>query len=228
MFAQRTCGGSAGAPRITHLRRGAHGMLGAQQDAGLTAVRRASEQGVRVAQPSRRLVLTAAAAGSLTIAGCKGITALGPVPKLGLDVVTLEHAINAEELMVARYRSAVTALAAEIGPGAVSAKGRSARAKAEVEAILTEHEAHLERLKARLVLPQRLATARPRPSPTPSPLPSGRHAILAALTAAETTASERLIRWLNDAPPALAQLMASIAASEAAHVVLLGHPGGRQ
>ncbi len=67
-----------------------------------------------VAEPSRRLVL-AAAVGSLTvagsIAGCKGITALGPVPKPGRDVVALEHAIKAEELMVARYRSAVTALA---------------------------------------------------------------------------------------------------------------------
>lgn len=181
-----------------------------------------------MAQPSRRLVLTAAAAGSLTIAGCKGITALGPVPKLGHDVVTLEHAIDAEELMVARYRSAVTALAAENGPGAASATSKSARAQAEVEGILTEHEAHLERLSARLVLPPRLATARPRPSPAPPPLPSGRHAILAELTAAETTASDRLIRWLADAPPALAQLMASIAASEAAHVVLLGHPGGHR
>jgi hypothetical protein len=187
-----------------------------------------ANRGARVVQPSRRLVLTAAAAGSLTIAGCKGITALGPIPKPGRDVVTLEHAIDAEELMVARYRSAVAALEAEIGPAAASATGKSARAKAEVEGILAEHEAHLKRLKARLVLPPRLATARPRPSPTPPPLPSGRHAILAELTAAETTASDRLIRWLTDVPPALAQLMASIAASEAAHVVLLGHPGSHR
>jgi len=179
-----------------------------------------------VAQPSRRLVLAAAAAGSLTVAGCKGITALGPVPKPGRDVVRLEHAIDAEEMMVARYRSAVTALAAEIGPA--GGTGKSARAKAEVERILAEHEAHLEQLKSRLVLPPRLATAKPRPRPSPHPLPSGRHAILAHLAAAETTASDRLIRWLADAPPALAQLMASISASEAAHVVLLGHPGGQR
>ncbi len=119
-----------------------------------------------VAEPSRRLVL-AAAVGSLTvagsIAGCQGITALGPVPKPGRDVVTLQHAIEAEELMVARYRSAVTALAS----------GTSARAHAAVAAILTEHEAHLEQLKSRLVLPPRLATAKPKPSPTPPPLPSG-------------------------------------------------------
>ena len=180
-----------------------------------------------VAQPSRRVLLAAAAGGSLTLAGCKGITALGPVPKPGRDVVTLEHAIDAEEKMVARYRSAVTALAAG-APGSAAVGSKAARAKAEVEGILAEHEAHLTRLKSRLVLPPRLATAKPRPSPTPPPLPSGRHAILASLAAAETAASDQLIGWLADVPPALAQLMASIAASEAAHVVLLGHPGGRR
>jgi hypothetical protein len=204
-------------------------MLVAAIVAGRKRIRRASERGVRVVtQPSRRLVLAAAAAGSLTVAGCKGITALGPVPKPDRDVVTLEHAINAEDMMVARYRSAVTALAAEVGPAPATGAGKSARAKTEVEGILAEHEAHLAQLRSRLVLPPRLATAKPRPSPTPPPPPSGRHAILASLAAAETMASDRLIRWLAGAPPALAQLMASIAASEAAHVVLLSHPGSQR
>jgi hypothetical protein len=137
--------------------------------------------------------------------------------------VTLEHAIAAEEMMVARYRSALTALAAAgAGPAPTN---RATGAKAAVSAIMTEHEAHLDQLRSRLVLPPRLATAKPKPGPTPPPLPAGRHAILAGLAAAETSASDRLIGWLNDVPPALAQLMASIAASEAAHVVLLGHPG---
>lgn len=179
-----------------------------------------------MAEPSRRLVLAAAAAGSLTIAGCKGITALGPVPKPGPDVVTLEHAIAAEELMVARYRSAVKALAAAGSGSGTAGASKAVRAKAAVSAILTEHEAHLDQLRSRLVLPPRLATAKPRPSPVPPPLPAGRHAILARLAGAETSASDRLIGWLADVPPPLAQLMASIAASEAAHVVVLGHPGG--
>lgn len=187
-----------------------------------------------VAEPSRRLVLAASAAGSLTIAGCKGITALGPVPRPGRDVGTLERAIAAEELMVARYRAAAAALAATgtgtagTGTAGTGTAGTSsaARAKAAVSAILTEHEAHLEQLRSRLLLPPRLATAKPKPSPVPPPLPAGRHAILVGLAAAETSASDRLIGWLSDVPPALAQLMASIAASEAAHVVLLGHPGG--
>jgi hypothetical protein len=177
-----------------------------------------------VAEPSRRVVLAAAAAGSLALAGCKGITALGPVPKPGRDVVTLEHAIAAEELMMARYQAAVTALTA--APGSAAASGKTATAKAAVTAILAEHEAHLAQLRSRLVLPPRLRTAKPKPSQAPPPLPAGRHAILAGLASAESAGSDRLIGWLTDAPPALAQLMASIAASEAAHVVILGHPGG--
>lgn len=177
-----------------------------------------------MAEPSRRLVLAAVAAGSLGLAGCKGITALGHVPKPGRDVVTLEHAIAAEELMVARYQAAVTALSA--GAAGQASAGKTARAKAAVGTILAEHEAHLAHLRDRLVLPPRLKTAKPKPSPAAPPLPAGRHAILADLAAAESAASDRLIGWLADAPPSLAQLMASVAASEAAHAVILGHPGG--
>jgi len=89
--------------------------------------------------------------------------------------------------------------------------------------VLAEHREHLAQLRARLVLPPRLATASPRPGPTPPPTPAGRHRILAELAAAEAVASDRLVGKLPDVPPALAQLMASIAASEAAHVVLLGY-----
>jgi hypothetical protein len=168
-------------------------------------------------------VLAAAAAGSLTLAGCAGIRALGPVPKPGADVVALERAIAAEELMVARYASVLSPLT---GFGAAGKQSASAvrRAMAVVSAIHSEHEAHLAQLRSRLVLPARLATSRPRQSPTPAPLPPGWRAVLAALAGAETAASDRLIGWVPAAPPALAQLMASIAASEAAHVVLLGHP----
>ncbi len=180
--------------------------------------RPARELGARqvVAEPTRRLVLAAAAAGSLTLAGCAGIRALGPVPKPGADVVALERAIAAEELMVARYASVLSPLT---GFG-VAGK----RAVAVVSVIHAEHEAHLAQLRSRLVLPARLATSRPRQSPTPAHLPPGWRAVLAALAGAETAASDRLIGWVPAAPPALAQLMASIAASEAAHVVLLGHP----
>ncbi len=169
------------------------------------------------AEPTRRLMLAAAASGSLALAGCRGISVLGPLPKPGADVVTLRDAIVAEELMVARYESAQSTLAASGGKASPANGG----ARSLVADLLAEHQAHLLQLRARLVLPPRLATASPRPSPTPPPVPHAEHRILTALATAEAAASDRLIGQLARVPPELAQLMASIAASEAAHVVLL-------
>jgi hypothetical protein len=162
-------------------------------------------------------MLAAMATGSLTLAGCKGIAVLGPVPKPGTDVVVLEHAIVAEELMVTRYEAVLSSAAPR-------------RVSAVIQQVHSEHLAHLEQLRSRLILPPRLAKrglslASPSLRPSP-PLPQGRRRVLATLAAAETDASDRLIGWIPAAPPALAQLMASIAAAEAAHVVLLGHPMG--
>ena len=173
------------------------------------------------AEPTRRLVLAVAGAGSLALAGCKGITLLGSRPKLGAGVVALEHAIAAEELMIGRYRLALAALSSALHTTGKTKAGASDRAV--VAGVLAEHREHLAQLRARLVLPPRLATATPRPSPTPPTAPSVRHRILAELATAEAAASDRLIRQLPAVPPALAQLMASIAASEAAHVVQLGY-----
>lgn len=151
----------------------------------------------------------AAAAAPLLLAGCQGVGALGPLPSPAPDVVMLHHAIGAEELMVARYAAAVGALAGQT------------RAAAAVAVLLTEHQEHLDQLRSRLILPPRLATARPSPSPSPPPTPTGGHQVLAELVAAERAASNRLQQELLGAPPALAQLLASIGASEAAHVVVL-------
>ena len=158
-------------------------------------------------EPTRRAVV--AAAGALLLAGCKGIAVLGPLPKPGADVITLDHAIADEEVMIASYRAALAGLAGD------------AHAAAVVGGMLAEHERHLAALRARLVLPPRLATARPRPSPTPPALPSGRRQVVAALADAERAASIRLAGQLLAVPPPLAQLMASIGASEAAHAVIL-------
>lgn len=172
-----------------------------------------------VAEPTRRLMLAAAAAASVGLAGCKGIAALGPLPKPSADVVTLEHAIAAEELMVATYRAAAEQLATSQAAGAAAQ-----RLSAAVTAIHAEHQAHLAGLRARLVLPPRLARTKVRPG-RPSPLPAGGKGIIGALVAGERAAAARLTGQLLDAPPALAQLMASIAASEAAHVVYLRRAG---
>lgn len=171
------------------------------------------------AEPTRRLLLAAAGAAWLALAGCKGIAVLGPRPKPGADVVVLEHAIAAEELLIARYQAALAALPADSGTGGANGGQRS---RVVVSEVLAEHQAHLAQLRARLILPPRLATASPRPSPTPPALPAGRHRMLSGLAAAESAASDRLIAQLAAVPPELAQLMASIAAAEATHAVLLG------
>jgi hypothetical protein len=162
------------------------------------------------AHTSRRALL--AAASPLLLAGCKAVGALGPLPKTAPDVLTLDHAIMAEELIVARYQAALTALGQD-------------KAASLVGALLGEHQEHLDQLKRRLILPPRLATASQAPSPTAPAAPAGRGAVLAGLAAAERAASVRLARQLLGVPPALAQLMASISASEAAHAVLLAQAG---
>ena len=88
-----------------------------------------------------------------------------------------------------------------------------------LKAIRAEHAAHLAQLKSRLVEPVGVT---PAPSRSPRVLVAGpRAAALTALEQAEETASDRLIGQLAGLPPSLAQLFASIAASEATHVPYL-------
>lgn len=162
------------------------------------------------AEPTRRAVLAMAAV-SLPLAGCRGIGALGPLPRTGPDVRALDQAIAAEQLMIARYEAAVAALA-----------GPDSSASALVGGILAEHQQHLARLRGRLILPPRLATASPAAAPSPPRLPAGRARLLADLAEAERAAAATLAAGLARVPAALAQLMASISASEATHAVLLG------
>jgi hypothetical protein len=171
-------------------------------------------------------MLTAAAAGSLglagTLAGCKGITALGPIPAIAPDVVMLEHAIAAEEAMVDRYAAARRLVG---GTGSASAAKAASAAASVIAAIGAEHESHLRQLRAKLILPPRLAKTKIRPGREPGPLPDELTGVLAALAADERAAVTRLTTGLLAAPAALAQLMASISASEAAHIVFLRRAG---
>ncbi len=156
----------------------------------------------------RRSVLAATVmAAPLVAAGCKGVGGLGTLPKAGPDVAVLRGAIGTEQALIAQYRSAMTGspgLAGTLGP------------------LLAQHREHLARLTSMLIEP---AT----PGATPRPAPSSRTvapgspaaATLAALETAETDAASSLAARLALAPPALAQLLASIAASEASHALLL-------
>ncbi|HJZ28684.1 MAG TPA: hypothetical protein VJ370_20575, partial [Streptosporangiaceae bacterium] len=87
--------------------------------------------------------------------------------------------------------------------------------------LLAQHRQHLAHLQARLVLPS--------PSPTPSASASRsaapRRTTIAQLRAAERASATDLVRRLVSVPPALAQLFASIAASDATHVAALAEYG---
>jgi hypothetical protein len=168
---------------------------------------------------SRRTVLAASATAvsavlPLLLTGCKGVQALGTPPPPAPDIVALRTAISAEELMLARY-------AAFVAP--TSGSSGDALVVAAVKTVQLEHVAHLAQLKSRLVEP---AGSSPSATPSPSlsstaPVPGATAAALAGLEQAEQAASDRLIRQLGGLPPSLAQLFASIAASEATHVPYL-------
>jgi len=177
-------------------------------------------QGQLVVEPSRRVLLAVVAAGGAGLAGCKGIAALGPVPGLPADVVTLNRAIAAEELMVASYAAAVAKL------GAVTTAGGNSAFLQVVTAIHAQHQAHLGQLRRRLVLPPRSAASKlGHGRQLAAAMPDSQAGVLGVLTAAEHAAAARLTTELLSVPAALAQLMASIAASEAAHVVVLRRAG---
>ena len=168
------------------------------------------------ADPTRRRVLAASAL-MLTAAGTAGCASGQawpwarppvPVPEVGM----LRNVIAAEDTLVSTYTavlSARPALAATVSP------------------LLRQHQQHLAQLRDRLMVP---AGARPSPTKTArarqAPVPAGRAAVLAYLRHAETDQAAFLVQTLAAVvTPSLAQLMASISASEAAHAALLDSAG---
>jgi hypothetical protein len=171
--------------------------------------------------PRRRVLLASVTALPLLLAavGCRsqdvfaGPDPLVGRPPLGHDVLTLQAVIAAEEELVELYRTATTA-----NPQATGRTGM-------LRPLLAQHEQHLAQLKARLIEPTGQAPTGPaaRPSasvPGPaSPEPTGLD--LAHLRAAERASAASLVQRLATVSPTLAQLFASIAASDASHVMVL-------
>ena len=89
-----------------------------------------------------------------------------------------------------------------------------------LEGLLGQHRQHLGQLQARLVLPSGSPTASPSASPSSGAVPGP--VTIARLRAAERASTADLLRRLVTVQPALAQLFASIAASDATHVAALG------
>ena len=166
---------------------------------------------------TRRAMLAGAALLPVFLAGCKGLDALGTPPQPAPDVGLLQAAVAAEELMVARYEAAL--------------RQAPTVPEATLRALILEHQQHLGQLRARFVAgsPQAARAATPSPagpgarhSPAPGPSGPAEPSQLASyLAGAEQAASDYLLRQLRLAPPALAQLLASISASEATHVPVL-------
>jgi hypothetical protein len=170
--------------------------------------------------PRRRVLLASAAALPVLLgtAGCRssdvftGPDPLAGPPRPAPDVITLQAVIAAEDAMVQLYQAAIG--------------GDRAAARAHgLEPLLAEHQQHLMRLRARLIVPpgaSASAPASPGASVSPSASPVPRRVTIARLRAAERASATDLVRRLGSAEPALAQLFASIAASDATHVAALG------
>jgi len=161
------------------------------------------------------VLLASAAALPLLLgaAGCRssdvftGPDPLAGRPPLGHDVLTLQAVITAEENMIDLYQLAISG-----DPGTTRAR--------TLRSLLAQHQQHLVQLKARLIVPP---GASPSPSPSSaSPSPRASTVSITRLRAAERASAADLVRRLATAPPALAQLLASIAASDATHATALG------
>jgi hypothetical protein len=176
------------------------------------------------AKPTRRVVLAAAAMLPLAaVSGCDGADVLAAPPTPAPDVAVLREAIAAEQLMITRY----AAVLHEAGGTGGTAAGSLAAA---LEPLLAEHRAHLAQLRSRLIVPAG-SPASPAPprgrAPAAATVPPAASAGLAFLRAAEQAATAAMLSRLRGAPPSLAQLFASIGASEATHVPALDAAAAR-
>jgi hypothetical protein len=169
------------------------------------------------AAPTRRTVLTSSALAVLAAAGTAGCSPVLPwasPPQTAPDVGVLRDVIAAENEIIATY-SAVLAAFPDLAPAVAPLRG--------------QHQEHLAQLKGRLVVPPGA-----RPSAAASASPAGRRGhpaarppwasaaeAVAGLRAAERAEAATLVARLASVPPSLAQLFASIGASEAAHAAVL-------
>jgi hypothetical protein len=168
------------------------------------------------AKPTRRVVLTAAAMLPLAaVSGCDGADVLATPPSPAADVVVLRQAIAAEQLMISHYTTVL------------HQAGAAGSLQAALDPLLAEHRAHLAQLRSRLIVPAGgPAAPRARPSPVAT-VPATASGGVAFLRAAEQAAATAMLSRLRGAPASLAQLFASIGASEATHVPVLDAAAAR-
>ena len=140
----------------------------------------------------------------LVLNACAGPDPLDGPPPLSADVRSVLGAIADEQDLIRIYNKTMAAyspLAPALAP------------------LLAEHQAHLAQLRARVIEPP--GRTIPPAAAARLAIPGTREAAVAGLRAAEQAASTAQLRRLTAASPSLAQLYASIAASEATHVTVL-------
>jgi hypothetical protein len=177
--------------------------------------------------PRRRILLASAATLPLLLAtaGCRssdvfaGPDPLAGRPPLGHDALTLQTVIAAEENLIHLYQGAING---DSGTAPQQARSRMLRP------LLGQHEQHLAQLRARLIEPpgQTDQTTSPAASAAGSSASPGPARVTTAqLRAAERASAAGLVQRLATVEPALAQLFASIAASDATHATALAAKG---
>lgn len=159
-------------------------------------------------------------AAPVLVAGCEAPAAATPdTPARGVAI--LREAIAAKQETIALY-NAVRAAHPRLAP--------------RLDPLIRDNAAHVAELKRRLIEPAHRARSglsrqqeapanRQRPQNGPLPVPRRRAAALATLRSAERTAARVHVEQLRGVTPSLAQLLASIAACEATHVVALRKHG---
>jgi hypothetical protein len=182
---------------------------------GATAARTVPSGGrerPRGAAVGRRRVLTVSATllPLLATASCGEPNPLTGPPPPSPQVRTLQAAIAAERALVGAYTRVLAAHPALSG---------------SLRPLLTQHEDHLAQLRGRLIEPPRAAaspsaSARPGHSPAQR-LPATAGGAVTFLEDMERSAAAAGVRRLAHVTPSLAQLLASIAASEATHAAAL-------
>jgi hypothetical protein len=169
------------------------------------------------AAPSRRAVLAGGLAG-LAGAGLAGCTDSGTVRPSAV-VASTSGASPADQAAVGRARTAAAELAAAADRLA-SAGGATARLLADVAA---DHRAHLAALGA--PSPSPASTSTPAASTSPSGSAPAREG-LAAAARAEVLGAQTALDDVLATSPAVAALLARIAATRAAHADLLSAAAG--
>ena len=180
--------------------------------------------------PRRRILLASATTLPLLLAtaGCRssdvfaGPDPLAGRPPLGHDVLTLQTVIAAEENLIHLYQGAING-----DSGTATHEPEQARLRV-LRPLLAQHEQHLAQLRARLIEPpgrtdQTTGPAASAAGSSASPGPA--RVTTAQLRAAERASAAGLVQRLATVEPALAQLFASIAASDATHATALAAKG---